>query len=373
MGDTFGKDGAASLSVAGVSKFFGQTRALADIDLEVASGEFVSLLGPSGCGKTTLLRCVAGLIAVDGGEIAIDGNPINDVPPWKRDISVVFQSYALFPHMSVADNVAFGLRMRGMAKGDIASRVDETLGLVQMTQFRDRLPGQLSGGQQQRVALARAIVVRPRVLLLDEPLAALDAKLRASVQREIRQLQTKLGITTVLVTHDQSEAMSMSDRIAVMNVGRIEQFSDPLTLYREPVTPFVAEFVGEINRIHGFLERSDGQLRLRPEGAVDMTIPVDPSLCSGDDGDKVTLMLRPESVRVESIRNSSGADEAIQARLEDIVLVGDRITLYARCEGLVLRSVMLNQHEADREPMKIGEPVALKWNVPEAKIFDGHV
>ncbi|WP_246671128.1 ABC transporter ATP-binding protein [Mesorhizobium sp. 8] len=363
---------AGSLSISGVSKAYGAARALVDINLDVKEGEFVALLGPSGCGKTTLLRCIAGLISADGGEITVDSRSIAAVPPWKRDISVVFQSYALFPHMTVAENVAFGLRMRGVDRAAADRQIAEALGLVRMLEFRDRLPAHLSGGQQQRVALARAVVVRPKVLLLDEPLAALDAKLRTSVQREIKQLQQRLGITTILVTHDQSEAMSMSDRIAVMNGGRIEQIADPETLYSRPSTPFVAEFVGEINRLHGRLEGSDNAIVFRLADVADASWPVREGTRPAPAGKEVTLALRPEAVHV--VASTSGTrDGGLLGTVEDRMLIGDRVTLYVRTPGdNMLRATLLNRR-SDGFEASVGDTVRMSWNSGDAMIFAGHV
>ena len=233
-----------------VRRYAGFT-AVDDLSLEVKKGELVTLLGPSGCGKTTTLRMVAGFITPDGGDIWFGAQRMNDVPPHRRNTAMVFQSYALFPHMTVAENVAFGLRMQKTPVDERARRVDEALDMVSLNGLQDRRPAQLSGGQQQRVALARAIVTRPNILLFDEPLSNLDAKLRVKVRQEIRELQTRLGVTTLYVTHDQGEALAISDRIVVMNKGRIEQIGDPGTIYRFPRTSFVADFLGAANIIEG--------------------------------------------------------------------------------------------------------------------------
>src|SRR6188508_840651 len=225
-----------------LSRRYGDFLAVDDVSLDVADGEFVTLLGPSGCGKTTTLRMVAGFIAPDGGSIFFDDRRMNDVPPHRRNTAMVFQSYALFPHMTVAENVAFGLRMRKLPMAQRSHRIDQALDMVSLRGLEGRRPGQLSGGQQQRVALARAIVTQPDILLFDEPLSNLDAKLREKVRLEIRELQRRLGITTLYVTHDQAEALAISDRIVVMNGGRIEQVGDPSFIYRSPRTSFVADF-----------------------------------------------------------------------------------------------------------------------------------
>jgi putative spermidine/putrescine transport system ATP-binding protein len=242
----------ATIEIAGVSKVYdGGVRAVDAIAIEIRQGEFFSLLGPSGCGKTTTLRMIAGFDTPSMGAIRVDGADITHMPAHKRDMAMVFQNYALFPHRTVAENVAFGLRMRGFEKDTIARKVKAALAMVELSGMEDRRPGQLSGGQQQRVALARAIVIEPRVLLCDEPLGALDKKLRQQMQFELKQLQKSLGVTLVFVTHDQEEALAMSDRIAVMNRGRVEQVGTPIEIYDQPVTRFVADFIGDTNIFRG--------------------------------------------------------------------------------------------------------------------------
>jgi putative spermidine/putrescine transport system ATP-binding protein len=253
-----------ALRLAGIEKRYGATAAVAGIDLEVRDGEFLTLLGPSGCGKTTTLGLIAGFFPPSAGEIFLKGRPVAGLPPFKRDIGVVFQDYALFPHMTAGENVAFGLKMRNLASGEIGGRVREALGLVQLSGLENRRPLELSGGQRQRVALARALVIRPAVLLLDEPLSNLDLKLREEMRVEIAGLQRRLGITTVFVTHDQGEALVMSDRIAVMNAGRIEQIGTPADVYERPATRFVAEFIGRMN----FFARDGKLVAIRPERAA---------------------------------------------------------------------------------------------------------
>jgi putative spermidine/putrescine transport system ATP-binding protein len=257
---------AASVRLERLSKSFdGIRRAVDGVDLAIAAGEFFALLGPSGCGKTTTLRMIAGFETPDEGRIHVGGADVTEVPVHRRNLGMIFQSYALFPHRSVAENVAFGLRMRGLARRDIADAVARALRQVALAGYEARRPAQLSGGEQQRVALARALVVRPPVLLCDEPLGALDRKLRQSMQFELKQLQKDLGVTLIFVTHDQEEAMAMADRIAVMNAGRIEQAGTPADIYARPRTRFVADFIGEINLFAG--EWRDGAFRL-PSGVV---------------------------------------------------------------------------------------------------------
>ena len=252
-----------ALRLAGIEKRYGATVAVAAVDLEVREGEFLTLLGPSGCGKTTTLGLIAGFFPPSAGEIFLKGRPVAGLPPFRRDIGVVFQDYALFPHMTAGENVAFGLRMRSLPKAEIHSRVNEALGLVQLRGLAERRPLELSGGQRQRVALARALVIRPTVLLLDEPLSNLDLKLREEMRVEIAGLQRRLGITTVFVTHDQGEALVMSDRIAVMNAGRIEQLGTPADVYERPATRFVAQFIGRMN----FFRAAGKTIAIRPERA----------------------------------------------------------------------------------------------------------
>ena len=280
------------LSIEGVVKSFGPTTVVKDFDLQVERGEFVSFLGPSGCGKTTMLRMIAGFERPSEGQIIIDGEDVTDLAANRRRIGMVFQAYALFPNLSVHDNVAFGLKVAGKAKREIAPRVEEMLALVGLPHLGDRYPYQLSGGQQQRVALARALAPSPRVLLLDEPLSALDAKIRVSLREQIRALQRELGITTIFVTHDQEEALSMSDRIAVMSEGRIQQCATPFEIYNRPSTRFVAGFVGTLSLVEGV--RAGGA-----NAVVDgMTIALS-EMPPVAEGAPVTLTLRPEAVRLE--------------------------------------------------------------------------
>ncbi|MGW2351898.1 ABC transporter ATP-binding protein [Actinacidiphila glaucinigra] len=281
----------ATVEFRTLRRSFGATTALDGLDLTVRPGELVALLGPSGCGKTTALRMLAGFEHPDSGQVLVDGEDVTRIPAHRRDAGMVFQSYSLFPHLSAADNVAFGLRMRKVGAAERRTRAAELLDLVGLPDHGDRYPHQLSGGQQQRVALARALALRPRVLLLDEPLSALDAKVRTTLREEIRRLQRELGITTLFVTHDQEEALSMADRVAVMNAGRMEQCAAPAELYDRPATAFVAEFVGTNSRLPG---------RLTDGGLVEVLGRRLPAQGDVPAGTEVDVLVRPEAVSVDA-------------------------------------------------------------------------
>nr|WSU74320.1 ABC transporter ATP-binding protein [Streptomyces anulatus] len=283
---------------------FGSTVALDGLDLDIAPGEMVALLGPSGCGKTTALRIIAGFESADGGELLMDGQDVTQVPANRRDIGMVFQSYSLFPNMTAAENIAYGLRVRGRANAERRKRARELLDLVGLPGREGDYPHQLSGGQQQRVALARALAIRPRVLLLDEPLSALDAKVRLTLREEIRRIQLDLGITTVFVTHDQEEALSMADRVAVMKDGRLEQCAAPGELYDRPATPFVAEFVGTMNRLPG---------TVRDGGVVELfgrRLPIHGETPAA--GAEVDVLLRPEGLAVGAADDGAGTPATVR-------------------------------------------------------------
>jgi putative spermidine/putrescine transport system ATP-binding protein len=284
---------------------FGAATALDGLDLKIRPGELLALLGPSGCGKTTALRTVAGFERADSGQVLMDGEDISRIPAHRRGVGMVFQSYSLFPHLTAADNVAFGLRMRGSGKAERRARAAELLELVGLPQHADRFPRQLSGGQQQRIALARALALQPRVLLLDEPLSALDAQVRQNLRDEIRRLQQQLGITTLMVTHDQEEAFAMADRVAVMRSGSLEQCDAPTELYQRPATAFVAEFVGTMSRIPGHLE-ADGHAVV----VQGRTVPVHGTLAGPSRG-QVDVLVRPEEIGV--VADADGAARVIQA------------------------------------------------------------
>jgi spermidine/putrescine transport system ATP-binding protein len=311
----------AVVTLRGVTKRFDELVAVDRLDLDVSNGEFLALLGPSGCGKTTTLRMIAGFEEPTEGEITIDGSPVVGVPPNRRQVNTVFQAYALFPHMTVLDNVAYGLKQRGMGKRERHAKAAEALSLVHLEGREQSRPNQLSGGQQQRVALARALVLEPKVLLLDEPLGALDQKLRKAMQIELKRLQGDVGITFVFVTHDQEEAMAMADRIAVMNEGRIEQLDIPGALYDEPATPFVADFIGDMSALSGTL--AGDEVRLGSGGRV----PVGRRLDEAANGETVRVGLRPESAEVCAAEGAS-----LEGTVVTAMVLGDRLQVVTRLD-----------------------------------------
>jgi ABC-type Fe3+/spermidine/putrescine transport system ATPase subunit len=331
----------------GITKRFGEVVALHEVSLQVRRGELLTLLGPSGCGKTTLLNLVAGFLAPDSGEIAIDGARVTDLPTWRREIGMTFQNYALFPHMSVASNVGYGLRARRLDKKEIARRIAAVLDLVKLTGLEDRRPRQLSGGQQQRVALARALVVRPKVLLLDEPFSALDRNLRGVMQVELREIQRKLDVTTIFVTHDQSEALSLSDRIAVMAEGRVRQLGTPDDVYRRPADRFVASFVGDVNVLRARIERRDGATATVMLGAARVTAPGVP-LGALVPGAAVDLFVRPEDLRIADDEAAAVAHGVVAAQ----VYQGGHVDLYLDAPEIASTRVLL------RIP---GQAAMLRW------------
>ncbi|WP_176084783.1 ABC transporter ATP-binding protein [Martelella sp. HB161492] len=302
----------AEIRLTGLSRSYGDNKVVADVDLVAGGGEVLALLGPSGCGKTTTLRMIAGLVRPTSGEVAIDGVAVTALPVHQRNLGMLFQNYALFPHLNVLDNVAFGLTMRGMAKGEAAARARQALAQVRLSGFEERMPAALSGGQQQRVALARAIVYHPRALLLDEPFAALDKKLREEMQIEVRQLANELGLTTIIVTHDQEEALVLADRIAVMKGGRIEQVADARAIYERPATHFVADFIGSSNFLEAtIVELSWGRTTLRDRAGVLLESAI---AHDAGRGEQVTLAVRPENVLLSpagDVENGPGQESNV--------------------------------------------------------------
>jgi len=351
-----------------VSKVYDGQHALRDVSLDVQRGEFLTILGPSGCGKTTILRLVAGFESATSGSIAIDGRDVTGLPPERRNVNTVFQSYALFPHMNVFDNVAFGLRMKRRPADEIAREVGETLRLVQLEGFEGRMVGKLSGGQQQRVAIARAIINRPLVLLLDEPLSALDYRLRKQMQLDLKHLQRKLGITFVLVTHDQEEAFSMSDRVIVMNNGVIEQVGTPVSVYEEPRNLYVARFVGEINIIDAeVVEPGDGRARVRT-GGLDVFMRTGHAFRAGE---KAHILLRPEDLRVETLKDLAEDPEledtfargrSIVGTVEETIYKGATYDVVVRLDagGVVTATEFFNEDD-ETVYFRAGDRVAVSW------------
>ena len=344
------------LALRGVRKEFGAFVALHDIHLDIRQGEFVCFLGPSGCGKTTLLRVIAGLESQSRGEVWQSGRDISRLPPAERDYGIVFQSYALFPNLSVADNVGYGLVNRKVARADIARRVAELVKLVGLPGSEGKFPSQLSGGQQQRIALARALATSPGLLLLDEPLSALDALERVRLRQEIRALQQKLGVTTIMVTHDQEEALSVADRIVVMNQGVIEQVGTPMDIYREPASPFVADFVGKVNVLPARVTR--GELRV---GAL--CIP-----CEGADRE-ARIYLRPEDVLARPI--ADGDAHVFDAHIEKIEFLGSYCHVKVGSPALQANklTVYLSLNYLSEASLAVGSPLRLKLLPERIKVF----
>ena len=352
----------AFLEISHLEKSFGANRVVKDFSLDIEQGEFVSLLGPSGCGKTTVLRMVAGFETPSTGAIRIDGQDVVDLRPNQRNIGMVFQAYALFPNLTVAQNVAFGMKVKGVARAESDARVTEMLRLIGLSDLGARFPFQLSGGQQQRVALARALAVRPRVLLLDEPLSALDAKIRVSLRAEIREIQRSLGITTIFVTHDQEEAMSMSDRIVVMNGGIAEQVGAPFDIYNRPRTRFVANFVGTLNTFETRVENAArGVVSI---AGVPITLP-DGNLTLRD-GASLAIALRPEALQ---LGRAEGREVVLPATVEEVHFLGSVIRLRADVAGTKVSLDTFNR--ADMPPPAIGAAVEISLSGRDAIVLQG--
>jgi spermidine/putrescine transport system ATP-binding protein len=348
-----------SAELRDVTKHYGATTAVDNLSLGIERGEFFSILGPSGCGKTTTLRMLAGFIVPEEGEIFLNGSSVTNVPPYKRDVNTVFQSYALFEHLSVADNVAFGLRRRKVARREIAQRVARMLDLVQLSSRQHAKPAELSGGQQQRVALARALVNTPAILLLDEPLGALDLKLRREMQIELKKIQREVGVTFVYVTHDQEEALTMSDRIAVMNDGLLQQVGRPMEIYDRPVNGFVAGFIGTSNLLTG--EIVGDQLNL--SGGVSVSLAHSNGF---DAGDRVTLSIRPE--RVAFGEHLGPEMVAFPAQVADVIFLGSTTHVAVVLPG-DHRLVAISTHMARDKLVARGDRVEVGWRPEDALVL----
>jgi spermidine/putrescine transport system ATP-binding protein len=350
------------LQLREVTKQFGEVVALDAVSLDIERGEFVTLLGPSGCGKTTTLRIVAGFETQTAGSVSIRGERVDGDPPYRRNVNTVFQSYALFPHLSVFDNVAFGLRVKGLPGTQVRRTVGEALEQVRLGGLDRRRPHELSGGQQQRVALARALVNRPAILLLDEPLGALDLKLRKEMQLELKRVHREVGITFIYVTHDQEEALTMSDRIAVMDAGRVVQLAPPREIYEQPRTTFVADFVGVSNLLPGEIrERADSGTTIEVDGgwrfgkALRRPPPA---------GQKVFVAVRPEKVRVTAL------ERGLRGQLDDFVYLGSRVTLVVRLGGDRMLQVEDSAVQPGNGGESIGQPIAVEWDEADCLVFD---
>lgn len=354
-----------NLKISGLSKRYGDFVALAPTDLDVAQGEFLTLLGPSGSGKTTLLNLIAGLAQPDAGQVLINGKDVTYGAPYERDIGVVFQNYALFPHMTVAENIAFPLRMRKVSASVAKEQVMQALEMVHLPHVAGRYPRELSGGQQQRIALARCMVYRPSIILMDEPLGALDKKLRDHMQMEIKRIHRELGTTIVYVTHDQEEAMTMSDRICLMNSGSIAQLGTPADLYFRPKSVFVADFLGESNLVPvRVTHRNSDKVDISIQGkSIGSAMAFDPAIAGGND---VTLMLRPQNLRVNAASNSPAA-EVMAAKLTDIVVSGGMTKLYMKSDALkdapLVAAFATNRVGAE---FSIGQTLTVSWSANDA-------
>ena len=359
-----------AIEIKDVTKQFaapnGETVTAVDrMNLDIGDGEFFSFLGPSGCGKTTTLRMIAGFELPSDGEIFIQGSPMAYTPPYKRPVNTVFQHYALWPHMTVFQNVAFGLEMQRVEKIDIKRRVSEALELVHLSGMDDRRPKQLSGGQQQRVALARALVQRPAVLLLDEPLGALDLKLRKAMQLELKHMQQQVGITFIYVTHDQEEALTMSDHIAVMNQGRVLQVGKPFEIYEAPATRFVADFIGETNFLPGTVQKiTKGIANVTLDGKFAMHVPSGEGISAGSE---VTVALRPEKLTIHPVGKTS--QESIPGRVEEMVYIGTDTRFLVRVSDQNTVVIRMQNLGEGMTVFDVGDEVAITWDADSARLL----
>jgi spermidine/putrescine transport system ATP-binding protein len=345
-----------------VTHRFGEVVAVERVSLKIDRGEFLTLLGPSGCGKTTLLRIIAGFEIPDEGRVILDGTDVTRTPPYRRNVTTVFQQYALFPHMDVFDNVAFGLARRRVDRKEIRRRVTSALEMVMLKGLEARRPAELSGGQQQRVALARALVVEPRVLLLDEPLAALDLQLRKQMQLELKGLQRRVGISFVYVTHDQEEALTMSDRVAVMNAGHLEQVGTPIDIYERPLTEFVAGFIGASNILEGTIESANNGLPIVAVGEARIQIPhrkLEP-------GGRVRLMIRPEKIQL----GDPNAEKGLRGKIVSAVYMGEATRWLVEIEGGPVLTVLgQNRDPLSSGEYRIGQRVSAAWDPASAVVL----
>ena len=358
------------LEFSKISKSFGDFEAVHSVDLSIADGEFFALLGPSGCGKTTLLRMLAGFEKPNSGDILMDGVRINDIPAHHRPFNMVFQRYALFPHLNVFDNVAYGLRVKKVDRRELKVRVEEALDLVKMRERALCRPETLSGGQQQRVALARALINRPKVLLLDEPLSALDLKLRLQMQVELLTLQRQLGVTFILVTHDQEEAMSLADRVAVMNKGELQQVATPRELYESPKTAFVAGFVGAMNKMSGeVVEMDELTVSIKLSTGEVVRAPAARQLETVQVGQGATLLLRPEKLKIMMRGPRTKVNNAISAQVRNIIFKGPVSELVCQPDDAALGPVVVTENSSLlARSLRAGSSVSLSWSVE-----DGHI
>ncbi len=342
-------------------KRFGTLEAVSHVSLEIHDGELFTLLGPSGCGKTTILRLIGGFHKPDHGEIYFDGKAVTSVPPYERNIGMVFQNYALWPHMTISDNIAYGLKLKKFSRGEIADKVSHALKLVNLMGLEKRYPGQLSGGQQQRVALARALVLNPDVLLLDEPLSNLDAKIRVQVRAEIRKLQKELAITTIYVTHDQEEALTLSDRIAVINLGKLQQIGTPRDLYERPANPFVADFIGINNLIPGNIQEIN-----TTEKRVRVQTKVGSLLCTSDEqykpGDRCMISIRPETASIDQSQDTQKGLNCIAGTVSFASYIGNTIRYDVEVNREIIFKVDI-QNPWGYQPFSIGEKVYVSFPI----------
>ena len=359
-------DSDAYVSFRNVHKSYdGETLVVKDFNLDIARGEFLTMLGPSGSGKTTCLMMLAGFETSTHGEIILDGTSINNVPPWKRDIGMVFQNYALFPHMTVQENLAYPLEVRKMSKSDIEARVNRALDMVQLGGFGGRRPTQLSGGQQQRVAVARALVFEPKLVLMDEPLGALDKQLREQMQYEIKHIHESLGVTVVYVTHDQAEALTMSNRICVFDDGVVQQLAEPDVLYEQPLNAFVAQFIGENNRLMGTVQEANGD---------ECVVKVDSgetlqalAINIGGQGTRTTLSLRPERITINPAEGS--CPNVVQAKVLELIYLGDHVRTRVEVCGDP-EFIVKVPNSAGHKHLQVGESVTVGWKTEDCRALD---